>query len=80
MERNTLISLENRYEKFIKDKVNFGRYGSVSEVIHSALDLLEREEMRELELIKALELGVQSGFTSNFDAEENLKALHARFL
>ena len=55
-----------------------GRYSSVSEVIRSALRLLEREEKKERELIKALEIGEQSGFIENFDPKHNLTELHRR--
>lgn len=46
----------------------------MSEVIRSALKLLEQEE--ENELIKALEIGEQSGFIENFDPKQNLNELH----
>jgi antitoxin ParD1/3/4 len=76
MGKNTSISLGNHFENFIKDEVNSGRYNSVSEVIRSALRLLEREEKKERELIKALEVGEQSGFVENFDPKKNLTELH----
>jgi antitoxin ParD1/3/4 len=43
MEKNTSISLGNHFEEFIRGEVKSGRYGSVSEVIHSALRILESE-------------------------------------
>jgi putative addiction module CopG family antidote len=46
MGKNTSISLGNHFEDFIREEVNSGRYGSVSEVIRSALRLLEREEKK----------------------------------
>ncbi|TXE09137.1 type II toxin-antitoxin system ParD family antitoxin [Gelidibacter salicanalis] len=76
MGKNTSISLGTHFEDFIKEEVNSGRYGSVSEVIRSALRLLEQEEKKERELIKALEVGEQSGFVVNFDPKENLTELH----
>ncbi len=76
MGKNTSISLGNHFEDFIKKEVKSGRYGSVSEVIRSALRLLEREEKKEKELIKALEVGEQSGFVDNFDSKQNLAELH----
>ena len=80
MKKNTSISLGNHFEEFIKSEVNSGRYSSASEVIRSALRLLEREEKKEQELIKALETGEESGFIENFDPKENLAALHCSHL
>ncbi|MFG6687130.1 type II toxin-antitoxin system ParD family antitoxin [Mariniflexile sp. HNIBRBA6329] len=80
MGKNTSISLGNHFEEFINNEVKSGRYSSVSEVIRSALRLLEREEKKEIELIKALETGELSGFVENFDAKDNLKELHREHL
>lgn len=80
MGKNTSISLGNHFENFIREEVDSGRYGSVSEVIRSALRLLEREEKKERELIKALEVGENSGFIENFDPKENLAELHRKHL
>ena len=80
MKKNTSISIGNYFEKFINDEVKSGRYSSVSEVICSALRLLEREEKKEGELIKALEIGEQSGFVENFDSKKNLTKLHRKHL
>ncbi len=80
MGKNTSISLGNHFEDFINEEVKSGRYSSASEVIRSALRLLEREEKKEKELIKALEIGEQSGFIENFDSKQNLKNLHSKYL
>ncbi len=80
MGKNTSITLGNYFEEFIKEEVNSGRYNSVSEVIRSALRLLEQEEKKEKELIKALEVGEQSEFVDDFDPRENLKKLHQEHL
>lgn len=80
MKKHTSISIGNHFEKFINDEVKSGRYSSVSEVIRSALRLLEREEKKERELIKALEIGEQSGFVENFDPKKNLTELHHKHL
>ena len=80
MGKNTSISLGNHFEEFINCEVNSGKYSSVSEVIRSALRLLESEEKKERELIKALEIGEKSGFVEDFNPEEHLKTLQRKYL
>ena len=80
MGKNTSITLGSYFEEFIKEEVNSGRYNSVSEVVRSALRLLEQEEKKEKELITALVVGEQSGFVDDFDPKENLKKLHQEHL
>jgi antitoxin ParD1/3/4 len=80
MGKNTSISIGDYFEEFINDEVKSGRYSSVSEVIRSALRLLEQEEKKERALIKALEIGEQSGFIENFDPKRNLNELHRQNL
>ncbi len=80
MGKNTSISLGNHFENFIKEEVKSGKYGSVSEVIRSALRLLEREEKKEMELIKALEVGEESGFVEDFNPDNLLKEIHSENL
>jgi len=80
MGKNTSISLGNHFEEFISLEVKSGKYNSVSEVIRSALRLLEREEKKEKELIKALVIGEESGFVDDFNPTEHLKELHRKHL
>ena len=80
MGKNTSISLGSHFEDFVNEEVKSGRYSSVSEVIRSALRLFEREELKERELIKALEAGEQSGFVDDFESEKKLEALHKKYL
>jgi len=80
MGKNTSISIGNHFEEFINGEVKSGRYSSVSEVIRSALRLLEREDKREKELIKALRTGEQSGFVEEFDSKLHLEDLHRKHL
>jgi len=80
MGKNTSISLGSHFEEFIKTEVQSGKYGSVSEVIRSALRLLEREEKKEQELINALVVGEESGFQEDFDSSKHLKEIHKNHL
>jgi antitoxin ParD1/3/4 len=78
MGKNTSISLGDHFETFINSEIKSGRYGSVSEVIRTALRLLESEERKLNELRNALIAGEQSGFVEDFDSKEHLKALHKK--
>jgi antitoxin ParD1/3/4 len=80
MGKNTSISLGPHFEEFIKREVVTGNYNSVSEVIRSALRLLESETKKEKELIKALEDGEKSGFVENFDPKIFLQEIHSKNL
>ncbi|MCB0502262.1 MAG: type II toxin-antitoxin system ParD family antitoxin [Bacteroidetes bacterium] len=79
MGRNTSISLGDHFEDFINKEIKSGRYGSVSEVIRTALRLLESEERKINELRDALILGEQSGWMEDFNPTEHLKALHQKY-
>jgi antitoxin ParD1/3/4 len=78
MGKNTSISLGSHFEEFIQKEVLSGKYSSVSEVVRSALRLLESESRKEKELIKALEKGEKSGFVKNFDPNIFLDELHKK--
>jgi antitoxin ParD1/3/4 len=78
MGKNTSISLGDHFENFINSEIKSGRYGSVSEVIRTALRLLESEERKLNELRNALIAGEQSGFVEDFDPKEHLKVLHQK--
>ncbi len=79
MGKNTSISLGDYFENFINNEIKSGRYGSVSEVIRTALRLLESEERKLNDLRNALIAGEQSGFVEDFDPNEHLKALHNKY-
>ncbi|MCX6206199.1 MAG: type II toxin-antitoxin system ParD family antitoxin [Bacteroidetes bacterium] len=79
MAKITSILLGEHYEEYISSKVSSGKYNSASEVIRTALRLLELEESNIKDLNKALSLGVKSGIEKNFEPNENLKKLHSKF-
>jgi len=80
MARNTSILLGDHFEDFISAKISSGKYNSASEVIRTALRLLEAEELKNKNLNKALLQGERSGLAKNFDPKIHLKKLHGRFL
>jgi antitoxin ParD1/3/4 len=80
MGKNTSILLGDYFESYVNQKISSGKYSSVSEVIRSALRLLESEETKTKNLINELKTGEKSGMVENFNRNENLKDLHARHI
>jgi antitoxin ParD1/3/4 len=80
MGKNTSISLGSHFENFIASEVTSGKYNSASEVVRSALRLLESEERKLNELRIALIEGENSQMVENFNAEKHLADLHKRHL
>ena len=80
MAKNTSILLGDHFEKFIYNEVSSGRYGSASEVVRTALRMLELEEQRKNALIKALSKGEKSKKIENFDPKAHLAKLHKQYL
>jgi len=80
MSKNTSISLGNHFETFILNKVESGRYNSVSEVIREGLRLLEQEDRKQDALKEALEFGENSGIATDFSPKIHLKGLHEKHL
>ena len=80
MGKYTSILLGDHFEEFISGEVSSGRYNSASEVIRTALRLLQTEEGKKKELNKALVQGEKSGYDKKFNPKTHLKKLHSKFL
>lgn len=80
MGKNTSILLGNHFEDFIHGAISSGRYNSASEVIRTALRLLEIEEQKTFELRKAIELGENSKKVENFNPTEHLQELRSKHI
>ncbi len=80
MAKNTSMLLGDYFDRFISSQVETGKFSSASEVVRSALRLLENQETKKQELIKALKEGEDSGFVENFDRHLFLKELHKKYL
>lgn len=78
MAKNTSILLGEHFENYINEKISSGKFSSVSEVIRTALRLLEQEETRYKNLVNELETGERSGFVKDFNRTVNLENLHAK--
>jgi antitoxin ParD1/3/4 len=80
MAKNTSILLGDHFDNFINQEITSGRYSSVSEVIRSALRLLEQEEDKIKQIRKELEIGENSKMIHDFNPTEHLKSLHKKHL
>ena len=64
MARTTSVTIGSQLDEFVTTLIESGRYGSTSEVMRSALRLLERQENQTMALRNAIEAGDQSGESS----------------
>jgi antitoxin ParD1/3/4 len=65
MSRTTSITIGPQLDTFVGRLIESGRYGSTSEVVRSALRLLERQEHQ----LEALKLAVDAGLRSGESAQ-----------
>lgn len=80
MGKNTSISLGPHFEDFISQKVKSGRFGSASEVIRTALRLLEDQEAKIQALRDAITEGQESGYIDDYDPKKHLEEIHKKYL
>ncbi|EGR0366559.1 type II toxin-antitoxin system ParD family antitoxin [Vibrio cholerae] len=74
MAKNTSITLGEHFDGFITNQIQSGRYGSASEVIRSALRLLENQETKLQSLRQLLVEGEQSG-DADYDLDSFINEL-----
>lgn len=78
MGRNTSISLGNHFESFIENSITEGRFNNASEVVRAGLRLLEEDENRVIALRKAINEGLESGRSVDFDPKKHLASLKVK--
>ena len=61
MARTTSVTIGPQLDNFVSKLIESGRYGSTSEVMRSALRLLEQQENQTAALKQAIEAGEISG-------------------
>lgn len=61
MARTTSVTIGSQLDDFVSELIASGRYGSTSEVVRSALRLLEQQEKQMAALKKAIAAGEESG-------------------
>ncbi|WP_291134420.1 type II toxin-antitoxin system ParD family antitoxin [Flavobacterium sp. UBA7663] len=80
MSKNTSILLGDHFNNFISSEVASGRYSSASDVVRSALRLLEIEESKIKWLQNELEIGEKSGFVENYNPKKHLEEIKKKYL
>jgi antitoxin ParD1/3/4 len=80
MGRNTSIILGEHFDDFIRDQIQEGSYQTVSEVVRSALRLLETEQQKIKAIQTALVVGEESGDPRPFDNEAFKARMKAKLL
>ena len=75
MGKNTSVLLGDYFENFINREVSSGRYSSASEVIRTALRMLEAEDQKLAKIRTELEAGENSPMIEKFDQKAFLKGL-----
>lgn len=78
MGRNTSVSLGDYFENFVEGRISEGRFKNASEVIRAGLRMLEEEENKITALKKAINDGIESGITENFNPKQHLESLKAK--
>lgn len=78
MGKNTSISLGDHFERFINKEIKSGRYASVSEVIRTALRILENKENKLKVLQDALIVEKKSDLKHDFDPRAHLISLQRK--
>ena len=78
MNKNTSISLGNYFDHFVQNRIKEGRFKNVSEVIRAGLRLLEEEESKVIVLKNAIQDGIDSGISNDFDPNKHLESLKAK--
>lgn len=78
MAKNTSITLGDHFDEFIVSQIKSGRYGSASEVIRSALRLLETQETKLNTLRQSLLAGEESGI-ADYEPDDLIAELDGNF-
>jgi antitoxin ParD1/3/4 len=80
MARNTSVTLGEHFEEFVSEKVNAGRFQSVSEVVRAGLRKLEEDEIKLQVLKDKLQAGEDSALVGDFNGAEFISGLHDKHL
>ena len=80
MPRNTSVTLGEHFDKFIADKIQQGRFQSVSEAVRAGLRKLEEDEIRLQALRSKLQAGENSPLVNDFDGENFIATMNKKYI
>jgi antitoxin ParD1/3/4 len=80
MARNTSVTLGEHFDDFVLEKINAGRFQSVSEVVRAGLRKLEEDETKLQVLREKLQAGEDSPLVDDFNGETFIEGLHKKHL
>lgn len=80
MARNTSVTLGEHFDRFVSEKINEGRFQSVSEVVRAGLRKLEEDEAKLLALRQKLQAGEDSPLVADFNGESFIAGLHEKYI
>ena len=80
MARNTSVTLGEHFDEFVHEKINAGRFQSVSEVVRAGLRKLEEDEIKLQVLRDKLQAGEDSALVEDFNSEKFVSGLHSKHL
>ena len=72
MPRNTSVTLGENFDKFVSDKIEEGRFHSVSEAVRAGLRRLEEDEAKLEALRSNLQASKESQLIEDFDPQQFL--------
>jgi len=72
MPRNTSVTLGEHFDKFVSDKIEEGRFHSVSEAVRAGLRRLEEDEAKLEALRSKLQASKESQLIEDFDPRQLL--------
>ncbi len=76
MARNTSVTLGDHFDEFVSEKINAGRFHSVSEVVRAGLRKLEDDDAKLQLLRNRLKAGENCLLVENFDGASFIAKLN----
>ncbi len=80
MPRNTSVTLGDHFDSFVGEKIEQGRFQSVSEVVRAGLRKLEEDEIKLQALREKLQAGEDSPIIENFDGDKFIASMHKKHI